>query len=463
MNMTVTTERLILGGLVQDDNFVRQTIPFLQPEYFHDKIEQAVFDQIKAYLDEYKTLPNRTALLLDIREHKKLNEREVEQATDVISDLYTVDIPGVELKWLVKQAEEFCQNKAVYNAIIKAISIYDGTEKDLTAHVIPDMIRDAISISFDAHIGQDIFEDAESRFDYYTQPENKISFDLEILNRITNGGVGKKTLNLFVAGVNVGKTMALCHLASAYMKSGYNVLYVSLEMGEEEILRRVDANTLRVSINKLAELGKEEFVNRVDRLKQKTHGVIKVKQFPTGAGSVAHFKHVLNELKLKKRFVPDVIVIDYIGIAASSRIKMGQHNSYTYLKAVAEEFRALAIETDTVVWTAMQLNRQGISSSDVEITDVSDSMGIPATADLMLSLSRTEELDSLNQLLVKQLKNRYGNRATDLRFVIGVDLEKQTLYDVNNQEQADLVRAESAIASDSSRFKSKFSTDGFKV
>lgn len=461
--MSVTTERLILGGLVLDDHFVRQTIPFLQPEYFHDKIECAVFSQIKHYLDEYKTLPNKTAITLDIKKHERLNEKEVSLALDIIDDIYTVDIAGTDKKWLIKQAEEFCQNKAVYNAIIKAIAIYDGSDTTSTSHVIPDLIKDAISISFEANIGQDLFEDAEARFEYYTQPENKIPFDIEILNDITNGGVGKKTLNMLVAGVNVGKTLGLCHLAAAYMKMGYNVLYVSLEMGEEEILKRVDANTLRVSINKLAEMGKDEFVGKVDRLRQKCHGKLKVKQFPTGSASAAHFKHIINELKLKKRWSPDVIMIDYIGIAASSRIKMGQHNSYTYLKAVAEEFRALAIETDTAVWSAMQLNRQGISSSDVEITDVSDSMGIPATADLMLSVSRTEELDNMGQLLCKQLKNRYGNRATNLRFVVGVDLEKQTLYDVNQQEQTDLVRAEETIQADANRFKSKFSTDGFKV
>lgn len=438
--MTVSTERLILGGLVLSDDFVRQTVPFLQPEYFQDKAEQAVFETIKKYLHEYNTLPKKTALAIDVKNRDGLNDKETDYALEVVEDIYTLNVTDLDQKWLVKQAEEFCQSKAIYLAIMKAIAIYDGSEKVLTPHAIPDMIKDAVGITFNSHIGMDLFDDAESRYDYYTKPENKIPFDIDILNKITNGGCGKKTLNVIVAGVNVGKTLSLAHLAAAYMKSGLNVLYISMEMCEQEILKRIDANLLRVSINKIKDLGRDAFMNKIQKMKDKTRGKIKVKEFPPGAATAAHFKHLINELKMKQRFSPDVIIVDYIGITGSSRMKLGQQTSYFYLKAVAEELRALAVETETVLWTAMQITRQGIGSSDVEITDVSESMGIPATADLMLSVSRTEKLDKLGQLLFKQLKNRYGNKAHNLRFVIGVDLDKQTLYDVNQEEQADLVQ-----------------------
>lgn len=368
----ISTERLVLGGLVMSEDFTRQTIPFLQPEYFQNTAEQSVFKTIKKYIHEYKSLPSSTALMLDVKNDMELAERDIASAVDIVNDIYTINVKDLDPKWLVKQAEEFCQSKAIYLAIMKSIAIYDGSEKDLTPHAIPDMVKNAISISFDSHIGKDYYDDAEARYDYYTQPENKVPFDLEILNKITNGGCGKKTLNVIAAGVNCGKTLTMCHLAAAYMKMGHNVLYISMEMSEDEILKRVDANLLRVNINKISELGRDAFLSRVHKIREKTHGKIKVKEFPTGAATCAHFSHLLNELKLKQGFEPTIIIIDYIGITGSSRMKMGVQSSYFYLKAVAEEMRALAVETETVVWTALQLNRQGITSSDVEITDVAE-------------------------------------------------------------------------------------------
>jgi replicative DNA helicase len=453
--MDVTNEKLILSSLVVNDDYVRQVLPFLQSEYFHDKIERSVFETIRSYIHEYNTLPNKTTLLVDIRSHEKLNEKEVAEAENVVREIFDIDRPS-DSKWLIKKTEEFCQEKAVYNAIMKAIAIYDGTEKTVTPHAIPDMIKDAVGISFDSHIGMDMYDDAGARYDYSTLPSSKIPFDIEILNEITNGGAGRKTLNVFVAGVNVGKTLSLVHLACAYARAGLNVLYFTMEMREEEILKRMDANMLKTPINKLEEFGRDAFIDKVEKLRAKSYGKIKVKEYPPGAAHAGHFKHIIGELKMKQRFVPDVIMVDYIGITGSARMKLGQQNSYFYLKAVAEELRALAVETDTVLWTAMQLTRTGITNTDVEITDVSESMGIPATADFMLSVTRTEELDGLGQVLLKQLKNRYGNKTNKLRFVVGIDLDKQTLYDVNQSEQDDIVVSQQVSTSNVGSLKDKF-------
>jgi replicative DNA helicase len=452
--MDVTSEKLILSSLVQDEDYVRQVLPFLKSEYFNDKVEKAVFETIRSYLLEYNTLPNKTTLLVDIRNHDDLNEKEIAEAESIIRDIFRIERP-TDSKWLIGQTEEFCRTKAIYNAIVKAISIYDGTDKTMTPHAIPDMIKEAVSVSFDSHIGMDIYDDAGIRYDYYTLPESKIPFDIDLLNDITNGGVSRKTLNVVVAGVNVGKTLSLIHFACAYARAGYNVLYFTLEMREEEILKRMDANMLKTPINELGKLGRETFIDEVEKLRAKSYGKIKVKEYPPGSAHAGHFKHIINELKLKQRFVPDVIMVDYIGITGSSRMRMGQQNSYFYLKAVAEELRALAVETNTILWTAMQLTRSGITNTDVEITDVSESMGIPATADFMISITRTEELDGLGQVLFKQLKNRYGNKTNRLRFVVGVDLDRQTLYNVNSSEQDDII-AQERIVTNTTNLKEKF-------
>lgn len=369
--------------------------------------------------------------MLDVKNDMELAERDIASAVDIVNDIYTINVKDLDPKWLVKQAEEFCQSKAIYLAIMKSIAIYDGSEKDLTPHAIPDMVKNAISISFDSHIGKDYYDDAEARYDYYTQPENKVPFDLEILNKITNGGCLKKTLNVIAAGVNCGKTLTMCHLAAAYMKMGHNVLYISMEMSEDEILKRVDANLLRVNINKISELGRDAFLSRVHKIREKTHGKIKVKEFPTGAATCAHFSHLLNELKLKQGFEPTIIFIDYIGITGSSRMKMGVQSSYFYLKAVAEEMRALAVETETVVWTALQLNRQGITSSDVEITDVAecihpDSMVVEKTRGMIkvkdVSLGDEIKTHGDKTAIVKMVHCTKKKKAVKIRLKSGKEI-----------------------------------------
>jgi replicative DNA helicase len=437
--MEISQERIILSSLVRNDEFVRETLPFLKDEYFKDDIERALFNSIKGYLDKYNNAPNLTTLTVEIRETPSLNEEQTLEAEDIVKELFLIEPPG-DKSWLIAQTESFCQNKAVYNAIMKAISIYDGSEKVLSPHAIPDFLRDAVGISFDTHVGMDFWDDAAKRYDFYTEPENKFPFGLKILNEITNGGILKKTLNLIVAGINVGKTLSLIDLACWYSRCGLNVLYITLEMREEMILQRVDANMLEISLNKIETLGRDNYLTRMGEIHQKGYGKIKVKELPTGTGTTSRFRHLINELKMKQKFKPDIIIVDYIGIMDSSRLKVGSTNSYFYLKSIAEELRGLAVETDTAIWTAMQLTRAGVQNSDAGITDIGESFGIPATADFILSVARTEELDQVGQLLMKQIKNRYGNKIKHIRFLVGVDLERQFLFDVTQREQDELIQ-----------------------
>lgn len=455
--MDVTDEKLILSNLIIDENYISRVLPFLQPEYFQNNIERAVFEIIRNYIQTYNVAPNRTTLIHDARESTLITDREITNAEQLIKEICTIERPSDRI-WLIKKTEDFCQNKAVYNAIIKAISIYDGSNKELSPHIIPELMRDAISINFDSHIGMDYFEDTEARYDYYTLEENKIPFNLPTLNEITNGGLGRKSLNLIMAGLHSGKTMLMISMTCDYAKLGYNVLYLTMEMREEEILMRIDANLLQTPINKLKDFPKDTFINKVEKIRQKSYGQIKVKEFPTGVANSGHFKHVIDELKLKHNFVPDVICVDYLGITGSSRMKMGSQNSYFYLKAVSEELRALAQETNSVLISAMQLTRQSISDTDPNVDSVSESIATLHTADFAISLSRTEELDTMNQVLIKQQKNRFGNKTNKLRFVLGVDLEKQTIYEVNNTEQTNLMdeRTKMKLSTDTKSLKDKF-------
>lgn len=455
--MDVTDEKLILSNLIIDNEYIGQVLPFLQSEYFQNKIERASFEVIRDYIQMYNTLPNRTTIIHDLREKDSLNENETADAEQLIKEICNIERPPDRI-WLIKKTEEFCQNKAVYNAILKAISVYDGTEKTITAHSIPDLVRDAISINFDSHIGMDLYDDANARYDYYTLQENKVPFSLAILNEITNGGLGRKSLNLVMAGLHNGKSLFLVDMMCDYAKMGYDCLYISLEMREEEILMRVDANLLKTPINKLKEFKREVFIDKVEKIRQKSYGKIKVKEFPTGAAHSGHFKHMIDELQLKHKFKPSIIFIDYLGITASAKMKLGMQNSYFYLKAVSEELRALAQETDTILWSAMQLTRSAITSTDVENSDISEAISVLHTADFALSLSRTEELDAAGQILIKQQKNRYGNKTNKLRFILGIDLERQTIYEVNNTEQDDIIDEKSAIKikDDTNKLKDKF-------
>lgn len=451
----ITNEKLILSSLVQNEQYARKVIPFLKDEYFEDLLEKRLFEIITGYVEKYNGLPNKTDLSINIRNDSKLNEEQTDEALSLAAELFDIE-PANNQEWLVTTTESFCQDKAVYNAIHQAIAIYQGEDKQLTPHAIPDLLKNAIAVCFDSKVGIDFFDDAESRFDFYATPESKIPFHLNILNEVTCGGVTPKTLNLLVAGVNVGKTLGLIDLAAGYMRDGKNVLYISMEMREEMIMQRVDANMLKVPVNDVASLGKERFMNRIEVLKQKSYGKLKVKEFPPGMASAVHIRHVVDELKLKQGFVPDIIMVDYLQIAASSRMKYGQVGSYYYYKSVAEELRALAVELNVVIWSAAQFNRGGMNATEVGMEDIAESTGIAMTADGMWGLIRTDELDAVGQIMWKQLKSRYANKAVRTRFVTGVDVEKQCFYDVDQNAQPELSQPEQAKPMTGQQLKERF-------
>lgn len=429
----VTVSSLILQNLVTNFDFTRQSIAYIQTDYFETRVDQSIFECIGEYFRSTGVLPNRNILLVEINEGK-LNGPELDEAKEKIQEICQSQ-PEPDTKWLLAQAETWCQERSMYNAIVRAISIYDGTNKELNPHAIPEMMKEALAVSFQTHIGSDWSEDAEDRFDRYVNKENKIPFDLETLNDITLGGVTKKTLSIILAGVHVGKTMMMCHLAAGYARLGYNVLYFSMEMGEDDILQRVDANMLKVPMHQIEALGKEAFMKRVHFLRAKNYGKIKVIQYPTSLAHSGHFRSVIAELKIKLGFKPEIVIVDYVGIVASSRLKVGVTNSHFYLKSVAEELRAMAIELDVAVWSAMQLTRSGMSTNDVEMTDIAESIGIPGVCDFMLAATRSEEMDAIGQLGFKQLKNRFRKMQYRPRFVMGCEFDQQLFYDVSDSEQ----------------------------
>jgi len=429
----LTNELLVLSSLVQNENYARKVLPFLKEEYFHDPIEKRLVQLVTEYYAKYQQPPRRTDLSVSVQNDPKLDEQQTDEARAVVGQMYAAEPAGNE-EWLMETTEAFCKDKAIRNAIFKSIEVYQGDDKSITTNAIPDMLQRAIAVTFDNRIGMDFYDDAEQRFDFYTQPENKIPFHIQILNDVTNGGILRKTLNIITAGTNVGKSLCLIDLAAGYVRQGYNVLYISMEMREEMILQRFDANMLRVAVNDVASLGKERYLSRIETLRQKQYGKFKVKEFPPGSASDLNIKNTMDELKLKQGFIPDVVIVDYIQIVASSRTKSGAVNSYTYFKSVAEELRALAVVTDTAVWTASQFNRSGMDASDANMSDISESAAIAFTADGMWGVFRTEELDAVGQLLWKQLKSRYANKAQRTKFVTGVDVEKQTLFDVDQQD-----------------------------
>jgi archaellum biogenesis ATPase FlaH len=426
----VTNELLVLSSLVQNEEYARKVIPFLKDEYFGDKIEKRLLQLTVDYYAKYHMAPKRTDLLVSVQNDKKLNEQQTDEATAAVGMMYATETSGSQ-EFLLETTEKFCKDKAVFNAIQDSIAIYQGHDKTRNHNAIPDLLKDAIAVCFDNRIGIDFYDDAASRFDFYSLPESKLPFHLQILNDVTNGGVVRKTLNLISAGTNVGKSLTLIDLAAGYVRNGFNVLYVSLEMREELIMQRFDANMLRVAVNDVASLGKERFINRVEVLRQKSYGRFKVKEFPPGAASALNIQNVMDDLRLKQGFVPDIVMVDYIQITASAKMKPGSVNSYFYYKSVAEELRALGVENDCVVWSATQFNRGGMDASDANMSDISESTAIAFTADGMWAIFRTEELDAVGQLLWKQLKSRYANKSTRTKFVTGVDVDKQTLYDVD--------------------------------
>jgi len=453
-------EFLILRNLLYNEEYIRKIIPFLKSEYFEDPNQKIVFEVILSFVQEYNQPATKEVLCIEIEKRKDINDTSFKEIIQLVSCLD--DVP-VEFDWLVNTTEKWCRDRAIYLALMESIHIADGGDEKKNRDSIPSILSDALAVSFDNHIGHDYLQDYEERYEYYHKKENRLEFDLDFFNKITNGGVPSKTLNIFLAGTNVGKTLAMCHLASSFLLQSKNVLYITMEMAEEEIAKRMDANMLNVAINQLEDLPKSMFTNKASKLAEKTKGTLIIKEYPTASAHSGHFKALLNELALKKSFRPDVIFIDYINICASSRFRAGSNiNSYSIIKSIAEELRGLAVEHDVPIFSATQTTRSGFSSSDVEITDTSESFGLPATADFLVALISTEELEGLGQILVKQLKNRYGDKSIYKRFVVGIDRAKMRLYDCEQSAQNDILDSGKEEEYNDDERKPKKSFEGFK-
>ena len=433
-------EKTIFSNLIFSEEYARKVIPFLKAEYFSAQSDKVIFELINDYVGKYNGFPSQEALAIDLANKSGVSEQTFKDTAKQIEGLErNVD---TKLEWLLDETEKFCQEKAVYNAIMQSIGILDDKTGVNSKGAIPQILSDALGVSFDTHIGHDFLDDAETRYEFYHNKEVRIPFDLDLFNKITNGGVPRKTLNIVLAGTGVGKSLVMCHFAAANMTMGKNVLYITLEMAEEKISERIDANLLDVPIRELGLIPKDMYDKKIAKLRQKTKGKLIVKEYPTSCAGSANFRHLLNELKLKKKFEPDIIYIDYLNICMSSRIKHGANvNSYTLIKAIAEELRGLAVEFNVPIFSATQTTRSGYSSSDLGLEDTSESFGLPATADFMFGLQKSEEMDELGQIMVKQLKNRYNDPGSNLRFVIGVDRSKMRLYDVEQSAQDDVMQS----------------------
>jgi len=430
-------EQKIIEGLISSEDYLRKTKPFLKDEYFKDFTSKTIFNLVEVYVDKYNKVPNVDSLSVDLSNLTHLSEDQYSDCSKYLQGIGPNIV--VDSEWLTSETEKFCQTQAVYNAIMESIQILDGKTKT-SKGAIPALLTDALSVSFDPHVGHDFIDDADARFEFYHAKEEKLPFTLEYFNRITKGGLSKKTLNICLAGTGVGKSLFMCSCAADNMMNGKNVLYLTMEMAEEKIAQRIDANLMDVTMDELSMLPKEAYDKKLTRIKDKTTGQIIIKEYPTASAGVNHFRHLLNELKMKKKFVPDIIYVDYLNICMSARIKYGASvNSYTYVKAIAEELRGLAVEFNVPVVSATQTTRAGFSSSDIGLEDTSESFGLPATADFMFALISTEDLEALNQFQVKQLKNRYSDPGLYRRFIVGVDKSKMKLYDVEQHAQDDMI------------------------
>ena len=454
-------ETTILRNLVFNEDYSRKVIPFIQPDYFEKRSERVIFEEIVKFIVKYGSAITIEALNIEIENRTDLNETEVKEIREINASLNDA---AVEKQWLLDTTEKWCRDRAIYLALMESVHIADGNNEKKNRDAIPSILSDALAVSFDNNIGHDYLVDYEERYAYYHKKENKIPFDLEYLNKITGGGLPNKTLNILMSGPNVGKTLAMCHIASSYLLQSKNVLYITLEMAEEEIAKRIDANILNVPINQLGDLQKSVFKNKVSKIIEKTTGNLVIKQYPTASAHSGHFKALVNELALKKSFKPDVIFIDYLNICASSRFKAGANvNSYSYVKSITEEVRGMVVELDVPLITATQTTRSGFGSSDVEMTDISESFGTAATADLLLALISTEELDNMNQIMIKQLKNRFSDKSINKRFVVGIDRAKMRLYDVEQSAQKDILDSGNEDEyNDTEEKKPKKSFEGFK-
>lgn len=454
-------EQTILKNLIKDKNYTRKVLPFLKEEYFGNMEDRLLFKEVADFLLKYGEQPTFDALDIEINNIRGTTDDTVKSMRETLKTLND-DTEKTNEDWLIDNTEKFCQEKAIYNAITSSLEIMNGKGK-LTKGAIPSLLSDALSISFDPNVGHDYIDQAQDRYEYYHRVEERIPFDLDYFNKITKNGIPKKTLNIVMAGVGVGKSLTLCHFASSYINQGKNVLYISMELAEEEVAKRIDANVLNVSMDDLMVLPKDIYEKKIETLKQKTNGKLIVKEYPTASASTVHFRSLLNELNLKKGFVPDVIMVDYLNICASARIKPGNGvNSYTYIKAIAEELRGLAVEYNVPIWSATQLTRGGYGSSDPDLTDTSESFGLPATADFFVALITNEQLEQLNQIMVKQLKNRYADPSRYKRDIIGVDKTKMRLYDVEASAK-DIVDTGEDIPQPKPKFENKNKFKGLKV
>lgn len=453
----MTVEELIFSNLIYNEGYGRKVIPFLRMEYFNNKLDKCIFDTIKTYVERFNSFPNQTAILIELEHTNGLTQDEYQIGKQKIEQL---ENKQADLDWLVSQTEKFCKDRAIYNAISDSIKILDDKSKTHNPNQIPKLLEDALAVSFDTQIGHDFFEDLTQRYDFYHRKEERIPFDIEYLNRVTKGGLPRKTLNVMLAGTGVGKSLFMCHCAAGNIISGKNVLYITMEMAEERIAERIDANLMNITLDELHLLPRDVFEKKLDRVKEKAVGKLVIKEYPTSSAGSANFRHLLMELNQKKKFKPDIIYIDYLNICSSSRLKQGANvNSYTYIKTIAEELRGLAVEFNVPIVSATQTNRAGFTSSDVGLENTSESFGLPATVDLMLAMISSEELEDLNQIMFKQLKNRYADPTKLRRFVVGVDKAKMKLYDVEQSAQDNIV--DDTPQFDKSTDK-KFSKDAFK-
>ena len=457
--MIETIENTIIKNLIRNEDYTRKVLPFLKPDYFDKTTEKILFEESAKFIVEYDKCPTVEILSIECEKRKDINDDTYKEILQYLKE--TNETEFVVEDWLIDTTEKWCKERAIYLALVESISIADGHDIKKGVDAIPAILSDALAVGFDNHVGHDYLEDYSERFDFYHRKEDRIQFDLDFFNKITKGGLPNKTLNIALAGTGVGKSLFMCHVASSVLLQGKNVLYITLEMAEEKIAERIDANLLNIPVQQLTDIPRQMFENKVTKLSEKTQGNLIIKEYPTAAAHSGHFKGLLNELSLKKSFKPDIIFVDYLNICASSRYRAGSNvNSYSYIKAIAEELRGLAVETNVPIVSATQTTRSGYSSSDVDLTDTSESFGLPATADLMFALISTEELEEVNQVMVKQLKNRYNDPTINKRFVLGIDRAKMKLYDVDQSAQEDIVDSGQEIEynneQETKKIKSKF-------
>ena len=438
--MQQRVEALILKNLMHNEEYSRKVLPFLNKEYFMEHTDKLLYEQVSTFINKYNNLPTKEALTIEL-DNTSLKEEEFEDVIGLLGYLEGEKNEKPDLTWLLETTEKFCQDKAIYNAVVSSIKILDEPEKSKADKgAIPELLTDALSVSFDPHVGHDYLLDSDDRYTYYHRIEKKIPFDLEYFNKITQGGLSSKTLNIVMAGTGVGKSLFMCHFASNCLSQGYNVLYITLEMAEERIAERIDANLLNIRLDDLVSLPKSMYDKKMEDLRSKFSGRLIIKEYPTAAASTNHFRALLNELNLKRNFKPNIIFVDYINICSSARIRPGQYvNSYSYVKSIAEELRGLAVEFDVPILSATQTNRQGFQNTDVGLEDTSESFGLPATADFMFAIISNDKLEEVGQILVKQLKNRYGDPTVNKKFLVGIDRAKMKLIDLGDESQSDLV------------------------